>query len=89
MTLVDFIIGQNTVISLSGAISIPPHALQGAALGTPPGADTLRRAWVDALARLGFTRVCRPGLLQQPPPSWHHDGAPNVLDWVRVTTADL
>ncbi len=73
---------------LPGAITPPPHALQGAALGTPPGAHIQRRAWADALARIGFNRVCAPGALQQPPPSWSHDGAPNVLDWVRVCRED-
>ncbi len=73
---------------LSGSIASPPHALQGAALGTPPGAHVQRRAWSDALARVGFNRICHPGMLQQPPPSWSHDGAPNVLDWVRVCRED-
>jgi hypothetical protein len=73
---------------LAGAIAVRPHNLQGAALATTLSGPQ-RDAWIDALARAGFTRVCAPGQLQAPPPTWLHDGAPNVMDWVRVTSVDL
>ncbi len=55
---------------------------QGAAVAAPPRrlADL-----AEALAQLGFSRICRPGSLQRPPLSWHHDGRPNVADLVRWT----
>ena len=73
--------------ALDTALALPAHHLQGVALGTYRGA-TERMAWADALARRGATRICRPGQLQSPPPSWTHDGWPNLLDWVRVCTID-
>lgn len=68
-------------------IKVPARNLQGAALYVA-GGPTPRRAWAEALARLGVTRVCAPGQLQAPPASWLHDGWPNVLDLVRVCTID-
>ncbi len=70
---------------LAGTLQLPERNLQGAALWCAPEA---RASWVEGLGRAGFTRVCAPGRLQAPPPSWAHDGWPNVLDWVRVCTVD-
>ncbi len=37
------------------------------------------------LTELGFNRVCRPGRMQKPPIAWHHDGMPNLANWVTWT----
>ncbi len=74
--------------TLNMALRVPPHQLQGCALGTPDDSPLLRAAWQEALAARGFTCVTRPGLLQSPPPGWFHDGWPNVMDWMRVCVFD-
>ncbi|MFB6350236.1 MAG: acyl-CoA reductase, partial [Bradymonadaceae bacterium] len=69
---------------LDECLDLPPHHLQGVAVAEAGGADV----WVDRLADLGATRICAPGDLQAPPGDWLHDGRPNVLDWLRVTSLD-
>ncbi len=39
----------------------------------------------DALAVLGFNRICRAGRIQKPPLSWHHDGRMNLAPLLRWT----
>ena len=70
---------------LSDVVDVEPRHLQGVALSVPP---TRRDPWQDALVDLGVTRICEPGLLQQPPASWPHDGRPNILDWMRIVHLD-
>jgi hypothetical protein len=66
---------------LSEHIDVPIRHLQGVAL-----ASNEPDRWHRALAARGFTRICRPGRLQAPPAGWWHDGRPNILDWLDVTT---
>lgn len=66
-------------------VKLPAHNLQGCALHAPASA---RRHCEEALCRLGVTRICKPGLLQSPPASWPHDGQPNMLDLLRITTIE-
>ena len=57
-------------------------SLQAAALECA-GADRAKLArW---LSRFGVNRVCRAGRLQHPPLTWHHDGRPNLADWLHWT----
>lgn len=74
------------VHELPQIIKVPTHQLQGAALYTTPH---VRRTWCEALAALGVTRICAPGMLQSPSPSWLHDGQPNVLDLLRTSQCEL
>lgn len=66
-------------------VKLPAHNLQGCALHAPRHA---RRQSQEVLAQLGVTRICRPGALQSPTGSWFHDGQPNMLDLLRVTTIE-
>ncbi len=74
------------IAEIGQIIKVPSHQLQGCALYAPRHA---RRAWAEALARQGVTRICSPGMLQSPPPSWFHDGQPNMLDMVRISQCEL
>ena len=42
-----------------------------------------RNALAALLADLGVKRLCAFGAMQDPPLLWHHDGRPNLADWVR------
>lgn len=68
-------------------ISVLPHQLQGVSLAST-SRGPIRANLIDLLARVGFTRICEPGQQQAPPASWLHDGAPNIMDWIRVTSVD-
>jgi len=37
------------------------------------------------LAKMGVNRICRAGQMQNPPLTWHHDGRPNLSEWVTWT----
>jgi hypothetical protein len=71
--------------ALEQAVDVPPHHLQGVAMSVP---DAGRQRWIRAVSTLGVTRICEPGDLQCPPAGWHHDGRPNILDWVRFVDRD-
>jgi Acyl-CoA reductase (LuxC) len=45
-------------------------------------------ALAAALARLGASRICRPGSLQAPPLAWRRDGQPLLLPLVRLSDLD-
>ncbi|MEM1347598.1 MAG: acyl-CoA reductase [Myxococcota bacterium] len=72
---------------LSEVVALPPEHIQGVCLGMRERGAT-RSAWMDALVRLGATRICMPGRLQAPPADWLHDGRPNVTGWIRVCVQD-
>lgn len=76
----------SNVSQLRHVIEVPARHIQGAALYAPAG--PIRRSWCEAIASLGATRICAPGMLQSPPGDWSHDGWPNVLDFVRVCRVD-
>ena len=44
-----------------------------------------RAALAERLSALGVNRVCRAGKMQEPPIFWHHDGRPNLAEWVTWT----
>ncbi len=44
-----------------------------------------RHRIAERLSELGISRVCRAGIMQYPPVTWHHDGMPNLASWVRWT----
>lgn len=78
----------NNLDELRHVIKVPRHQLQGAALWTKePG--PVRRAWAEELARLGVNRICAPGHMQAPSPSWAHDGWPNAMDFVRICASEI
>jgi hypothetical protein len=56
--------------------------LQAVALEAKPG---VREKIAEEFSRLGVNRICRAGQMQRPPLLWHHDGRPNLSDWVRWT----
>lgn len=71
---------------LDRAVAVGPASLQAAGLG---GTWRRRReAWTTELGRLGVTRICPSGSLQQPPAEWWHDGRPNALGFGRVVTLE-
>jgi hypothetical protein len=47
-----------------------------------------RSELAQALARLGASRVCGVGRLQQPPLGWHHEGATLLLPLARLTDVE-
>ncbi|MEL6181127.1 MAG: acyl-CoA reductase, partial [Myxococcota bacterium] len=53
----------------------PSRLLLSAAVA---GNDQVRRSYASALLPLGIHRVCRPGTMQTPPATWHHDG----MNWL-------
>ena len=77
----------DTIEALDHTVEVPAHQLQGACL-FHGGRGAPRRQWCDVLARLGVTRICAPGRLQAPPPTWWHDGMPNALIWARACSVD-
>jgi hypothetical protein len=54
--------------------------LQTAAVALPTGRQ---RAVVEALARVGVTRICSLGRTQRPAPGWRPDGRPRLAELVR------
>jgi len=76
-----------TLEELPELVDLPPEHIQGVSLGMHDRGPK-RHVWMDALARLGATRICQPGRLQAPPADWPHDGWPNVTDWIRVCVED-
>ncbi len=50
---------------------------------------TREQALVLRLSRWGVPRVCPLGRMQQPPPTWRHDGRPALGDLVRWTDWEL
>ncbi len=52
---------------------------------TLEGGSEERRRMAEALAGLGFNRICRAGDIQKPPLSWHHDGRMNLAPLLRWT----
>ncbi len=50
---------------------------------------TREQALVLRFARWGVPRVCPLGRMQQPPPTWRHDGRPALGDLVRWTDWEL
>lgn len=45
--------------------------------------DARRDSLAKRFAELGVSRICQPGTMAWPPPSWHHDGRPPLRDLVR------
>lgn len=80
---------------LVDAIDIQPRHLQGAAVvgwsahadHAQDGHDEMAR-WVEAVRRVGATRICGSGELQRPSAGWLHDGALNVTTWGRWCTLE-
>ncbi len=67
---------------LGEAVDLPVSAVQGVAMAGDW--RSARDEWLDALVRLGATRVAPAGTMQAPPADWWHDGRPNALGWGRV-----
>ena len=44
-----------------------------------------RKKIAQRLSLLGVNRICRAGLMQRPPVTWHHDGKPNLASWINWT----
>lgn len=64
-----------------GIGSEPPGAMQAIALAAPPHRQ---QAIIDAYtAKTNVNRFCPIGKMQFPPLLWHHDGRPNLTDFVR------
>jgi hypothetical protein len=66
---------------LDRQIAIPRNHLQAVALTTP---SSSRPDWKRRLADLGATRICSPGMLQQPSGAWPHDGRFNLSEWLEL-----
>lgn len=71
--------GFKALNDLEAALRRSSACLQAASLECA-SADRVKLAgW---LAAFGVNRVCRAGKLQHPPVTWHHDGRPNLADWL-------
>ncbi len=56
--------------------------LQAVALEAAPGHQ---KALATQLSSLGVNRITRAGRMQSPPITWHHDGKPNLAQWLTWT----
>ena len=74
--------GFNRFKDLEGNLKQLRAVLQAAALECVPAE---RRKIAEWLSSFGVNRICRAGMLQYPPVTWHHDGRPNLADWLRWT----
>ena len=81
--------GHLSNVAIAGLLS---EELPEACSGAPSEAEH-RRAddlmLLEALSRLGVSRVTRPGRMQTPPIDWPHDGMPLFTPMARFTQANL
>ena len=76
--------GFKKLSDIEGVLQKMSRSLQAVFLECAP---THRKQIAEWLSLFGVNRICRAGQLQKPPITWHHDGRPNLANW--LTWVDL
>ncbi len=76
--------GFGRLSDLEGVLEKMSGSLQAVSLECAP---SHRKKLAEWLCLFGVNRICRAGELQNPPITWHHDGRPNLANW--LTWIDL